>query len=324
MTTLNRENWSKELFLLDNLFHTTDVWNIVLEFIGVGRSIFYKSHKMCDPWDCDKKIYNLSSHGRGIGCVNKNAGKLLNRRSVHIDDALWAIGQSCKYMYVSVYDFEHSLECKKFIITNNLLYKIEMIKHYEKNQDKKKCEMISLCEAYRRVFNGNDYMYPNSKARIAIEDFIYHDCEEFNGEYESNAHKFHILMNEPCDILNSPYKFDENYGWYKPIIKCKGCLKFLQHSPICYSHKSPKNSWPMIFVRPHKIPVYIDKTDKNHYKKYKYCGMTMYVDRYLISSEVDYFKTIYVRSKYRNKLEYDSEYCDSDVDYYDNDYDSDF
>ena len=113
MSTLNRENWSKGLFVLDNLFHSTDVWSIVLEFIGVGRSIFYKSSEVYKPWNCDKKIYNLSSHGRGIGCVHKNASILLNRRSVHIDDALWAIGQSCKYMYVIVYDFQHSLECKK-------------------------------------------------------------------------------------------------------------------------------------------------------------------------------------------------------------------
>ena len=42
MTTLNCKNWSKELIMFDELFHSTDVWNIVLEFIGVGRSIFYK------------------------------------------------------------------------------------------------------------------------------------------------------------------------------------------------------------------------------------------------------------------------------------------
>ena len=309
MTTLNRENWSKELIMLDEVFHTTDVWNIVLEFIGVGRSIFYKSHKMCDPWDCDKKIYNLSSHGRGIGCVNKDAGKFLNRRSVHIDDALWAIGQSCKYMYISVYDFEHSLECKKFIITNNLLYKIEMIKHYEKNQDTKKCEMISLCEAYRRVFNNKDYMYPNSYTKIAIGNFIHHDCEEFSEEYESNAHKFHILMSEPCDILNSPYKFDDNYGWYKPIIKCKGCLKFLHHSPICYSHKSPKNSWPTIFIRPDSIPVYT------------YIERDFGIHKDILVKEVDYYKTIYIICKYRSEEEYQDRYCNDYSDY--EDYDSD-
>ena len=71
MTTLNCENWSKGLFLLDNLFHIADVWSIVLEFIGVGRSIFYKSSEVYTPWDCDKKIYNLSSHGRGIDAYTK-------------------------------------------------------------------------------------------------------------------------------------------------------------------------------------------------------------------------------------------------------------
>lgn len=319
MTTLNCENWSKELFLLDNLFHTTDVWNIVLEFIGVGRSIFYKSYKDCVPWDCDKKIYNLSSHGRGIGCVNKNAGKLLNRRNVHIDDALWAIGQSCKHMYNSVYYFEHSLECKKFIITNNLLYKIEMIKHYEK-EDTPKCKMISLCEAYRRVFNKDDYFYPNKKAKVAIEDFINHDCQEFSDKNVSNAHKWNILMNEPCDILNPPYEFDENDGWYKPITKCKGCLKFLNHSPICCSHKSSNKSWPSCFVRPHKIPVFIDKLNKINYKKH---GINMCNENCFISTKVGYYKAIFIISDYRSEEDYEDECCNDYSDYEDC-YDSDY
>ena len=315
MTTLNCENWSKGLFLLDNLFHNTDVWSIVLEFIGVGRSIFYKSSEVYTPWDCDKKIFNLSSHGRGIGCVHKNASILLNRRSVHIDDALWAIGQSCKYMYIAVYDFQHSLECKKFIITNNLLYKIEMMKYYEEEWKKisplvpfltpmhfditehnhltKKCKMISLCEAYRRVLNKDCYSYPTYKARVVIENFIEHDCQEFDDIYKSNAHKWKILMSEPWDILNPSDEFDDYRGWFKPIVKCKGCLRFLNYSPVCCSHPHEDcDTYPRFFLRPHQSPVFHDITK----------DFGIYRD--ILVTDVFYYKTLYIISYYRSDEDY--------------------
>ena len=331
MTTLNCENWSKGLFLLDNLFHIADVWSIVLEFIGVGRSIFYKSSEVYTPWDCDKKIYNLSSHGRGIGCVHKNANILLNRRSVHIDDALWNIGYSCKHMYNVIYDFQHSLECKKLIITNNLLYKIEMMKYYEEerkmmssltsvslwsfdttdfNHLTEKCKMISLCEAYRRILYKDCYSYPTHKARVATEDFIEHDCQEFDDIYKSNAHKWKILMSEPWDILNPSYEFDDYCGWFKPVIKCKGCLRFLNHSPVCCSHPHVDcPTYPRFFLRPHKSPVYHDITK----------DFGIYRD--ILVTDVDYYKTLYIISSYRSEEEYQDRYCNDYSDY--EDYDRD-
>ena len=59
------KNWSVSesvncTILLDNLFHTTDIWNIVLEFVGVGVADFYQDSRECCKCDCDKRIHSLS------------------------------------------------------------------------------------------------------------------------------------------------------------------------------------------------------------------------------------------------------------------------
>ena len=261
--------------LLENLFKIPDeLWKIILEFVGIGRSEFYQDPCESCKCDCDKRVHFLSDKGIGIGCININIkdNVLLNRRTAHINDFLWSIGYSCKHLYNVVKEFQQTLEYKKFIINNNVIYKIEMLKHV--NED--------LCETIN---------YPNKEIKKKIEDFITHDCEEFYNPCIVNAvkgtkikllsheeeremlhYKFQILTNEPHKFLNPVYKYDEDMGWlygntikytenmgwwYDHVITCKKCLEFLNDSPTCYCRRDEwKDCLPSFFLRPTKYSVY--------------------------------------------------------------------
>ena len=98
--------------LLDNLFHPTDQWSIVLEFLGVGRSDFYQDPCESCKCECDKRVHCLSENGIGIGCININVNDnvLLNRKTVHINHFLWSFGSSCKHFYNIVKKYKQKKE----------------------------------------------------------------------------------------------------------------------------------------------------------------------------------------------------------------------
>ena len=277
--------------LLDNLFHTTDHWSIVLEFLGVGRADFYQDPCESCKCECDKRVHCLAETGIGIGCININVNDnvLLNRKTVHINHFLWSFGASCKHFYNIVKKYKQKKEYKKSIINNNVLYKIEMLKHV--NEDL--CETMTLSDVYKEVLYDR-INYPNKETKGKIEKFINHDCREFyeiidlgNGIVEINPitreqeremlhYKFEILTNEPHKFLNPSYKYDEDMGWwygniinnqedmgwwYDHVITCKECLEFLNESPTCYC-RSYYYEWedclPSFYLRPTKNPVYTE------------------------------------------------------------------
>jgi len=276
--------------LLENLFQIPDeLWKIILDFLNIGVADFYQDPYECCQCDCDKRVHYLSENGIGIGCININVkdNVLLNRRTAHINDFLWSIGYSCKHLYKVVEKFKRKKEYKKFIINNNVLYKIEMLKHI--NEDL--CETLTLSEVYKEVLYNREN-YPNKEIKKKIEDFITHDCEEFYNPSVLNAvkgmkikpllsheeeremlhYKFQILTNEPHKFLNPAYKYDEDMGWlygntikytenmgwwYDHVITCKKCLEFLNDSPTCYCRRSEwKDCLPSFFLRHIKYPVY--------------------------------------------------------------------
>tara|TARA_B100000941_G_scaffold285686_1_gene258068 strand:+ start:591 stop:1694 length:1104 start_codon:yes stop_codon:yes gene_type:complete len=290
------KNWSSSesvnytTFLLEKLFSTADkLWIIILEFVGVGRADFYQDPCESCKCDCDKRVHCLAEIGIGIGCININVNDnvLLNRKTVHINHFLWSIGASSKYWYNFVKKYKQTLEYKEFIINNNAIYKIEMLKHVNQHL----CETMTLSEVYKGVLYDR-MNYPNKETKEKIEKFINHDCREFyeitdlgdgwerinnitpEQEREMLHYKFQILTNEPHKFLNPAYKYDEKMGWwygniinntenmgwwYDHVITCKECLEFLNESPTCYC-RSDSYEWedclPSCFLRTTKNPVY--------------------------------------------------------------------
>jgi len=350
------KNWSVSesvncTILLDNLFHTTDLWNIVLEFSGVGVADFYQDSRECCKCDCDKRIHSLSKNGIGIGCIDIHAkdNVLLNRRTTHIDDFLWSIGYSCKHFYNVIKTFQESLEYKKFIINNNVIYKIEMLKSVNYYYDiSDKCETLTLSEVYKQVLNGSKY--PSAQIKEKVENFIKHDCEDFNTveipdntwkhmNYKQvrkiysentialNAYKYEILTNEAHKILKPIDKYDENIGWYKHTIKCKECLKFLNHSPTCYCRENTvRNTWrnrsANFLIKPKKIYSFNDKEIRQmstrELREFKTGDYNLD-----LKVRVIYIKKFYPLGKYDDNSDVDSDYWNPNYDITDSDYDSD-